>query len=133
MHLQDQQPENVTFWVIVEEFGSEIETVVLLYEFISAGQSNNLSSTSILNTVFSKRYQSETNEQGIGFLILTPVNSSTYTGILNFSPTGATTIIFQIQVADNAGNSNPAAFPAGLSPDFKNNHWIPPPQYWNWN
>ncbi|MHA2274312.1 MAG: DUF2341 domain-containing protein [Candidatus Kariarchaeaceae archaeon] len=114
----DENPNDVTFIVRIEEFGSGIDNATLYYAFVPISDSQDsppeasiLVSTNLLKVKF---MQSDLLSEDFQEVSLSQLNNTYYWATVAFNPDSPVLILYQIQVFDKSGNFNPNAYPVGL-------------------
>jgi hypothetical protein len=114
----DENPNNITFIVKIEEFGSGIDNATLYYAFvpISDSQDNPAEASTLasINLLMFKFMQSDLLSEDFQGVPLSQLNETYYWATVAFNPDSPVLILYQIQVFDKSGNFNPNAYPAGL-------------------
>ncbi|MHA2278977.1 MAG: hypothetical protein ACXAC2_24625, partial [Candidatus Kariarchaeaceae archaeon] len=90
----DENPNNLTFIVRIEEFGTGIDNATLYYSF--------------------RMIQSNLPSQDYQEAILLELNATHYWVTVNFDADSSVMVLYQIQVLDKSGNFDPNAYPLGL-------------------
>ncbi|MFX1513316.1 MAG: hypothetical protein ACFFCQ_12080, partial [Promethearchaeota archaeon] len=112
----EQKPTSITFYAEVEDFGTGVNNITLLY-FIRPFEDEEESSSEG-RSKFSKYYLSNMFLKTTNFSVarMEPINATHYQVIIDYTPKENVEIGFQIQVSDKAGNIDSNAYPLGLDP-----------------
>ncbi|MHA2276562.1 MAG: hypothetical protein ACXAC2_12375, partial [Candidatus Kariarchaeaceae archaeon] len=125
----NENPSNITFLVLVEEFGSGIDNATIYYAFVPPSESQqdstvpasklrfpSLSSSSSINFKFNRFKQTTLSDSSEDFNMvqLTQLNATHYSATVDFQPSTTVLILYQIQIYDKSGNYNLDAYPEGL-------------------
>jgi hypothetical protein len=107
----DQQPTNVTFYALVQEYGSGIDSITLLYYLKAvSGENATNGASSYYRT---KTYQDTSNLSDFNSTEMT-FNGTHYVATVDYTPIQNTEVYFTVRVADQSGNVNGNAYPDGI-------------------
>lgn len=112
----DFKPTSITFYANIEDFGTGVDEVTLLYFFRSIGDVNETNGDDLSNLI---RFSSlSIYQSGINWSTVTMVwnaTTSRYEAMIDFTPKENYEVLFNIQVSDLSGNVNLDAYPDGTS------------------
>jgi putative component of toxin-antitoxin plasmid stabilization module len=100
-------PTDITFYAILQDYGRGVDEVVLYYDFVLVVNATNGNGAD--HSWRSKYLQVPSFPNSI----LMTYNGTYYITIVPFKPNGPTDIYYRIQAADESGNINVDAYPAG--------------------
>jgi hypothetical protein len=111
----NEQPTNITFYALVQEYGSDIDFVTLLFYFKQVSGEDISNGNGASFSLNGKYYQdiSDFNDFNSTTMIF---NGTHYLTTVDYTPTQDTEVYFTVRVADQAGNVNGNAYPDGIDP-----------------
>jgi hypothetical protein len=104
-------PINITFYAILQDYGSGVDVVNLYYDFVNVEDEDENGNGA--STFWRSKYLQVPSFPNNVLLI---DNGTHYLATVPFKPNGTTDIFYKIQVADVSGNINDDAYPNGYDP-----------------
>ncbi|MHA2334669.1 MAG: hypothetical protein ACXAEU_21760 [Candidatus Hodarchaeales archaeon] len=106
-------PTNVTFYALVQEYGSDIDFVTLLFYFKQVSGEDISNGNGASFSLNGKYYQdiSDFTDFNSTEMIF---NGTHYVVTVDYTPTQNTEVYFTVRVADQSGNVNGNAYPEGI-------------------
>ncbi|MFW9995303.1 MAG: hypothetical protein ACFFD4_24920 [Candidatus Odinarchaeota archaeon] len=111
----DYRPNNITFYTAVQDYGTGVGSVTLLY-LLRPVIGNTTGTTTGMSYYYwrGRYYQANDNFN----TTLMTFNGTHYVVTIPYVPKSNTEVLFMIQVTDQAGNFNGNAFPDGVNPSW---------------
>ncbi|MHA2274436.1 MAG: hypothetical protein ACXAC2_01615 [Candidatus Kariarchaeaceae archaeon] len=110
----EENPTSIEFFVRIEEYGSGVDNATLYYAFVPPTDQKETSAPTSINPLHFRIMQSGILREDFSSVPLTPLNSTHYGVTIDFNQNATVLILYQIQIFDKSGNSNPNAYPEGL-------------------